>query len=74
MTKRRAGYKTYLCTDEEPLSMWEVPYPECPNAAAHTKNPRGYLAWHAWAESMGETNVQERCEGCGMYVIWKPKP
>lgn len=44
----------------------------CPNAAAHTPEPKGYLAWHAWAARMAETHHQIRCSGCGRYAIWVP--
>lgn len=39
----------------------------------HTPAPVGYLAWHAWAEKKSRTHVQERCPGCGLWMIWRPK-
>lgn len=45
----------------------------CLNADRHTPQPRGYLAWHEWAEEMSKTHVQERCPGCGLLHIWVPK-
>jgi hypothetical protein len=45
----------------------------CPNRANHTEGPAGYLQWHAWAEEMQTTHVQERCPGCGYWAIVKPK-
>ena len=48
--------------------------PPCPNAAAHTPAPSGYVAWHLWAEEMGRTHTQAKCPGCGRYQIWKPTP
>lgn len=45
----------------------------CPNKAKHTESPDGYIAWHEWAERKAKTHVQERCPGCGLFMIWKPK-
>ena len=45
----------------------------CPNAASHTDQPVGYIAWHTWAERKMRTHVQQRCEGCGLLAIWVPK-
>ena len=42
----------------------------CPNSANHTPAPRGYLAWHEWAERMSQTHEQRRCEVCGLWVVW----
>ena len=39
----------------------------------HTECPRGYVAWHEWAEEMSETLVQEQCPGCGLWAIWTLK-
>jgi hypothetical protein len=48
-------------------------YP-CPNLKQHVKGePSGYIAWHEWAERKAKTHRQERCPGCGLFVIWKPK-
>ncbi len=46
---------------------------ECPNHAAHTPCPEGYIAWHSWAEKKSKTHQQERCPECGLFAIWKPK-
>ena len=35
--------------------------------------PKGYLAWHEWAEQMSKTHRQERCPECGYWHIWVPK-
>jgi hypothetical protein len=45
---------------------------ECPNAAAHTPHPTGYLAKDEWAEEKMKTHHQVKCEGCGLYMIWVP--
>lgn len=45
----------------------------CPNAAAHTPCPRGFIAWHEWAEAMSRTHRQVQCRGCGRWAIWVPK-
>jgi hypothetical protein len=45
----------------------------CPNEAGHTPQPRGYVAWHEWAEKMAETHKQERCPSCGLWEVWVPK-
>lgn len=48
----------------------------CPNAAQHnspSSEELGYVAWHEWAERQARTHTQHRCDGCGLWVIWKPK-
>lgn len=45
----------------------------CPNEAAHTDGPNGYVQWHEWAETMAETHVQERCPDCGLWKLWTAK-
>ena len=45
----------------------------CSTPEAHTVCPEDYLAWHAWAEKMGETHHQIRCRGCGLFRVWVPK-
>jgi len=45
----------------------------CPNVAKHTKSPDGYLEFSAWADEKSKTHRQERCPGCGLWVIWVPK-
>lgn len=47
--------------------------PRCPDKASHTECPEGYIQWHAWAEKMSKTHEQERCAGCGLFTIWRPK-
>lgn len=44
----------------------------CPNAAAHTPCPTGYLEHGEWAEKKMKTHHQIKCEGCGLYAIWVP--
>lgn len=44
---------------------------DCDN---HTFQPEGYIEWHGWAEEMSKTHVQRQCHGCGLYMIWEPKP
>jgi hypothetical protein len=44
----------------------------CPNAAAHTPHPTGYLAHAEWAERKMKTHHQVKCDGCGLYAIWVP--
>ena len=45
----------------------------CPNKASHMLGPSGYLERTEWAEAMRKTHRQERCPGCGLWVIWRPK-
>lgn len=45
----------------------------CPNEAAHTPAPAGYVAWHEWAAKMGRTHRQVRCPGCGLFRVWVSK-
>ena len=42
----------------------------CPRREEHAPSPRGYLAWHTWAEEKAKTHRPIRCEGCGRYSIW----
>lgn len=51
--------------------MRRLPTPYCED---HTPCPEGYIQWHAWAEEMGKTHKQRKCQGCGLYAIWEPKP
>lgn len=46
----------------------------CPNIENHTACPEGYIQWHAWAEKMAKTHRQRKCEDCGLFDIWEPKP
>lgn len=46
----------------------------CPNRASHIEGPEGYLAMVDWAEQMLKTHDQSKCRGCGLYLIWTPKP
>jgi hypothetical protein len=43
----------------------------CPQAAGHTRQPRGYQAWHEWAAKMAGTHTQHQCPGCGLWMIWR---
>ena len=45
----------------------------CPNEDAHTLQPVGYDTWHSWAAKMMRTHRQERCWGCGLFMIWRKK-
>lgn len=35
--------------------------------------PEGYSQWHYWAQQKSRTHVQEKCRGCGLYKIWRPR-
>lgn len=45
---------------------------ECPQWHLHTDGPKGYLEWHAFAEEMAATHVQEPCTGLCGKLIWVP--
>lgn len=45
----------------------------CPQEHLHTEAPDSYLAWQEWAAKMAETHEQEKCPGCGLFKIWRPK-
>lgn len=47
---------------------------ECRHPPRLPDEPRGYLAWHAWAEKKIKTHHQEFCEHCKRWNIWKPGP
>ena len=36
--------------------------------------PEGYVERSLWADEMMKTHKQVKCKGCGLYVIWEPKP
>jgi hypothetical protein len=44
----------------------------CPQEHLHTPGPTGYLEWHAHAEEMAATHVQEPCTGLCGGLIWVP--
>lgn len=39
----------------------------------HTLAPPNYVDWHRWAECKSRTHYQQRCLGCGLWAVWKPK-
>lgn len=45
----------------------------CPNVAEHTYGPDGYVQWHAWAEEMSKSHTQQKCPGCGFFLIVRPR-
>lgn len=49
--------------------------PQCKHPVRYKGEPLGmqYIAWHEWAERKGKTQVQERCEHCGLYAIWRSR-
>ena len=63
---------TYICVPDL------TPVPDtssaCPDRRRHTPAPTGYLAWHEWAERKSRTHEPVRCDGCGLYAIWRRKP
>lgn len=72
---RRNKRVAYICTSDEPESMWTKKCnvaPDCPNEEAHTACPRGYSSWFTWAARMGRTHRQIRCSGCQLLAIWVP--
>lgn len=40
------------------------------DCSMHTKKPKGYIEWHAWAEKKSKTHEQVKCDECGLYSIW----
>jgi hypothetical protein len=52
-------------------SLWAAD--ACPDRKKHTRCPRGYVAWHEWAEKKMRTHRQVRCPTCNLLAIWKPK-
>lgn len=62
-------YKIYLCGLDEPVADDS----DCVSNDAHTPAPRGYIAWHEWANKMGKTHRQVECSGCGLLKIWMVK-
>lgn len=66
------AYRVYLCGVDDGTRV--VPNPECPNAAAHTPEPLGYLEWHDWAAQMIKTHKQRACPMCNRLCIWEQRP
>lgn len=46
----------------------------CPNEAAHTVHPAGYVAHGEWADQMMRTHRQKACRGCKCHSVWEPLP
>jgi hypothetical protein len=46
---------------------------DCPNRAAHTEGPRGYLPGFEWRYEMLKTHKVSRCPDCLRFLIWTPK-
>lgn len=46
----------------------------CPKVDRHTDGPENYVEWHEWARARNRTHYQERCPGCGLYLIWRRRP
>ena len=46
---------------------------ECEKAKRHTPCPKGYVAWHNWAEEKSKTHMQVPCSFCGFLAIWVEK-
>ena len=67
-----ARYAIYVCGGpEEPVPDTTS---DCPLRGNHTPEPRGYLAWHEWAEGMSRTHLQARCKGCVLLKVWIARP
>jgi len=45
----------------------------CPSAHLHTEGPPGYIDRAEWAAAMARTHTVERCPGCGLWKVWRPK-
>jgi hypothetical protein len=48
--------------------------PTTPGCEPHQPQPSGYIARSNWAEVMAWTHEQRTCRGCGLWLIWTPKP
>lgn len=46
---------------------------DCPDAKRHTKCPKGYLAWHEWADEKARTHNCTQCPTCDLWAIWMPR-
>lgn len=53
---------------------WPLAEKDCPLRATHTSGPNGYVDWHEWAPEQAKTHVQKQCPGCGLWMIWEPRP
>ena len=51
------------------MSKW--PPDDCPRSDDHTPCPRGYLAWHRWAEGMQALGYRQmRHDACDLWTQW----
>lgn len=48
--------------------------PLCPHFHDHMPQPHGWFQWWEWVAKMKKTHKQTKCSGCGLWVIWIPKP
>lgn len=49
--------------------------PECEHPIWQEDEPRQWSpAWADWAEEKGKTHDQQKCEHCGLWIIWVPRP
>jgi hypothetical protein len=67
--------QTYLCFGYIPGVTPLVTRPATtPDCEPHEPWPEGYIAGSEYADLMMKTHVQRACRGCGLYLIWEPKP
>lgn len=66
------GRQSFVCFVD--LETLVDPHPSCPQAEQHRPSPEGYVAASEWAESMLETHEQQQCPGCGLWLVWTPRP
>jgi hypothetical protein len=68
--------QTFICDlgyqpGDTPLVTRPATTPEC---EPHEPWPAGYIASSEYADLMMATHNQRACRGCGLYLIWEPKP
>lgn len=62
--------RVIICTLRGPFERGDE---SCPNVAAHTPWPVGYLPRAAWVEDALLVADQKKCSGCGDLVVWVPR-
>jgi hypothetical protein len=73
--KRSLRNQVFICDlGYDPGMPLFTPPATTPECEPHTPHPSGYVAHSEWADLMMETHDQRQCRGCGLWMIWEPKP
>ena len=62
--------RVFVCVDGGPFTRGDE---GCPNVAAHTPHPVGYVSHSNWADDALLVADQKECHGGRRWAIWVPK-